>query len=129
MKYKHSKKFYDTRYIKYKEEMRRLGIVPVKKGAFIATYEAIAETSYNPMKDIIYSAQYSTAYKNALAEKRALAAIGTKVKLEELKKMTTIDFADRYAADLAKAYRELRSKGVAGKDAALLISQQWFGSN
>ena len=39
-----------------------------------------------------------------------------------------MDFADRYAAELAKAYRELKSKGVAGKDAALLISQQWFGS-
>lgn len=128
MKYKHSTKFYDTRYAKYKSEMNRLGIIPVKKGAFISTYEALSKSSKNPMKDIIYSAQYGTSYKTALAEKRALADIGIKTKLEDLKKMTTYDFADQYAIQLSKAYRDLRSKGTSGKDASLLISQQWFGS-
>lgn len=129
MKYKHSKKFYDTRYAKYKTEMKKLGITPVKKGAFVSAYDSLAEVSKNPMKDIIYSAQYGTHYKNALAEKRALASIGIKVKLEDLKKMTTYDFADTYATQLATAYRDLKTKGITGKDAALIISQQWFGSN
>lgn len=129
MKYKHSQKFYDTRYNKYRAEMKRLGLVPVKKGAFISAYDSIAEKSKNPMKDIIYSSQYGTAYKYALAEKRALANIGTKVKLEDLKKMTTQEFADKYATELYNARRSLLAAGKHPSEVALLISQQWFGSN
>ncbi len=129
MKYKHSKKFWTTRYNKYKAEMKRQGLTPVKKGAFISTYEALAPTSNNPMKDIIYSAKYGTAYKNALAEKRALENIGIKVKLESLKKMTTYEFADTYSKDIGRAYRAARAAGASARDAKLLISQQWFGSN
>lgn len=129
MKYNHSKQFWTTRYNKYKVEMKRQGLVPVKKGAFIATYEALAETSKNPMKDIIYSAKYGTAYKNALAEKRALQNIGIKAKLEDLKKMTTYDFANMYSTELGKAYRAARASGLSATDTKLLISQMWFGSN
>lgn len=129
MKYKHSNKFWTTRYDKYKTEMKRQGLVPVKKGEFISTYEALADTSKNPMKDIIYSAKYGTAYKNALAEKRALSSIGIKAKLEDLKKMTTYEFADMYSSDLGKAYRAARAAGATAAEAKLLISQQWFGSN
>jgi hypothetical protein len=129
MRYKHSKQFWSTRYNKYKDEMNRQGLTPVKKGAFISTYEALAPTSKNPMKDIIYSAKYGTAYKNALAEKKALEGVGIKVKLEELKKMTTYDFADKYSKDLGRAYRAARAAGKSAKEAKLLISQQWFGSN
>ena len=129
MKYKHSKQFWTTRYNKYKVEMKRQGLVPVKKGAFISTYEALAKTSKNPMKDIIYSAKYGTAYKNALAEKKALSNIGIKVKLESLKKMTSYEFADRYSSDLGRAYRAARATGATATEAKLLISQQWFGSN
>lgn len=129
MKYKHSNKFWTTRYDKYKTEMKRQGLVPVKKGAFISTYEALADTSKNPMKDIIYSAKYGTAYKNALAEKRALSSIGIKAKLEDLKKMDTYEFADMYSSELGKAYRAARATGATAAEAKLLISQQWFGSN
>lgn len=129
MKYKHSKKFYDSRYKKYKAEMKKLGITPIKKGAFVSTYDALAEKSKNPMKDIVYSAQYSTKYKNALAEKKALSKVGINVKLEDLKKMSTYDFADMYANELAAAYRDERAKGSSAEAAKLLISQQWFGSN
>lgn len=129
MKYKHSNQFWTTRYNKYKVEMRRQGLIPVKKGAFISTYEALAKTSKNPMKDIIYSAKYGTAYKNALAEKRALSNIGIKAKLEDLKKMTTYEFADMYSSDLGRAYRAARATGATATEAKLLISQQWFGSN
>lgn len=128
MKYKHSQKFYDTRYNKYKATMKKLGIVPIKKGAFISAYDSIAEKSKNPMKDIIYSSQYGTAYNYALAEKKALANIGTKVKLEELKKMTTQEFADKYAIELYNVRRSLLAAGKSRSEVNLLISQQWFGS-
>lgn len=128
MKYKHSQKFYDTRYNKYKAEMKKIGIVPIKKGAFISAYDSIAEKSKNPMKDIIYSSQYGTAYNYALAEKKALANIGTKVKLEDLKKMTTQEFADIYSKELFEARRQLYAAGKSKSEVALLISQQWFGS-
>ena len=128
MKYKHSQKFYDTRYNKYKATMKKIGIVPIKKGAFIAAYDSIAEKSKNPMKDIIYSSQYGTAYNYALAEKKALAQLGTKVKLEDLKKMTTQEFADKYSKELYAARKQLFSQGKNKGEVALLISQQWFGS-
>lgn len=128
MKYKHSQKFYDTRYNKYKATMKKLGIVPIKKGAFISAYDSIAEKSKNPMKDIIYSSQYGTAYNYALAEKKALANIGIKVKLEDIKKMTTQEFAEEYSKELYIARRDLYAAGKSKSEAALLISQQWFGS-
>lgn len=128
MKYKHSQQFYNTRYNKYKATMKKLGIVPIKKGAFISAYDSIAEKSKNPMKDIVYSSQYGTAYNYALAEKKALAQIGTKVKLEELKKMTTQEFADKYAIELYNARKALFAAGKSRSEVALLISQQWFGS-
>lgn len=128
MKYKHSQEFYDTRYNKYKATMKKLGIVPIKKGAFISAYDSIAEKSKNPMKDIIYSSQYGTAYNYALAEKKALAQIGTKVKLEDLKKMTTQEFAEEYSKELFEARRQLYAAGKNKSEVALLISQQWFGS-
>lgn len=133
MKYKHSAKFYDNKYAKYQAEMAKQGLTPVSKGAFISTYESLAndtkKPSKNPMKDIIYSAKYQTSYKSAVAEKKALEKIGIKVKLEDLKTITTQDFANQYASELARAYRDLRASGKTGKEAALLISQQWFGSN
>lgn len=128
MKYKHTAKFYKTRYVKYKAAMKKLGIVPIKEGAFISTYDSIAEHSKTPMKDIIYSSQYGTAYNYALAEKKALSKAGIKVKLEELKKMTTQEFADKYSTELYNARKALLAAGKTKSEVALLISQQWFGS-
>ena len=108
--------------------MRKLGIVPIKEGAFISAYNSIAEVSKNPMKDIVYSAQYGTAYNYALAEKRALSNIGIKIKLEEVKKMTTHEFAERYSTEIYNARKMLFSEGKTKGEVAALISQQWFGS-
>lgn len=133
MKYKHSDSYYDSRYTKYELTMKGLGLTPVSKGNFISLYEQLAtdpkRPSKNPMKDIIYSARYATKYNTAIAEKKALEKVGIKVKLDDLKNMTTTDFADKYSAEIAKEYRKHRSAGSTGKEAALLISQQWFGSN
>lgn len=129
MKYKHTKKFYDTRYKIYKKEVAKIGGYALKKNEFISGYNALAGESKNVMKDLVYGSKYGTLYKTAIAEYRALKSAGIKgVKLENLKLITTQDFADSYATQLSAAYRNLRSQGVTGKDAAILISQQWFGS-
>lgn len=128
MKYKHSKKFYDTRYAVYKREVKKIGGFALKKNEFISGYNALSGESKNAMKDLVYGSKYGTSYKTAIAERRALSSVGIKAKLENLKLMTTQDFADVYATELTKGYRDLRAKGITGKDAALLISQQWFGS-
>lgn len=128
MKYKHTKKFYDERYKTYKREVARIGGYALKKNEFISGYNALAGESKNVMKDLIYGSKYGTTYKTAIAEYRALKSVGIKAKLEDLKLITTQDFADSYATQLSAAYRDLRSQGVTGKDAALIISQQWFGS-
>lgn len=136
MKYKHSAKFYKTRYNKYKAEMKKLGLPPMKEGSFISTYDAIAEKAaksktpvkVNPMKEIIYSARYGTNYNSAIAEKAALAKAGIKAKLEDLKKMTTQEFADKYATELYNTRRQLLAAGKTKSEVNLLISQQWFGS-
>lgn len=129
MKYKHTKKFYDTRYKVYKKEVAKIGGYALKKNEFISGYNALSGESKNVMKDLVYGSKYGTTYKTAVAEYRALKSVGIKgIKLEDLKLITTQDFADSYATQLSAAYRDLRSKGVTGKDAANIISQQWFGS-
>lgn len=129
MKYNHSKQFYDSRYNTYKKEVARIGGYALKKNEFISGYNALSGESKNVMKDLVYGSKYGTKYTAAIAEYRALKSVGIKgVKLEDLKLITTQDFADSYAPQLSAAYRSLRSQGITGKDAALLISQQWFGS-
>lgn len=128
MKYNHSKSFYDTRYSIYKARVRAIGGTVLKKNEFISAYNAISGESKNPMKDIVYGSKYGTRYATAVAEHKALKGAGIKVKLEDLKTMTTQDFAAIYAAELSKAYRELKASGATGAMAKTLISQQWFGS-
>lgn len=128
MKYKHSKEFYDKRYATYKKEVAKIGGFALKKSEFISSYNALAGESKNVMKDLVYGSRYGTAYNTALAEHRALKSVGIKASLKELKTITTQDFADKYSAELANAYRAERNKGLTGKDAAAIISQQWFGS-
>lgn len=126
--YNHSKQFYDTRYKTYKREVKKIGGFALKKNEFISGYNALSGESKNVMKDLIYGSKYGTSYKTAVAEHKALKSVGIKVKLEDLKIITTQDFADTYSAQLSKGYRDLRARGITGKDAALIISQQWFGS-
>ena len=128
MSYKHSKKFYDSRYATYRKRVKAIGGTLLTKNEFKSAYEAISSESKNVMKDLVYGSKYGTKYNTAVAERRALRSAGIKATLEDLKTMTTQDFADMYAIQLANAYSELRRNGTSGKDAALLISQQWFGS-
>lgn len=128
MKSQHSKSFYDTRYAEYKKRVKASGGFVLSRNSFESAYEALQGTTKNVMKDLVYSAKYGTNYKTALAEFRALKSVGIKSSFKDLKLMTTQDFADTYVAELNKGYRDLRAQGITGKDAATIISQQWFGS-
>jgi hypothetical protein len=129
MKYKHSKEFWNEKYRNYKSRVRAIGGTALTKDNFKSAYDALAgEGNKQIMRDLVYGSKYSTKYATAVAEHRMLKSAGIEVKLKELKMMETSDFADRYQSELLAAYRDMKSKGITGKDAKLLISQQWFGS-
>lgn len=128
MKSQHSKKFYDTRYAEYRKRVMAVGGFVLNRNSFESAYEALQGSTKNVMRELVYSSQYGTTYKTALAEFRALKSVGIKASFKNLKTITTQDFAATYSAELNKGYRDLRAKGITGKDAATIISQQWFGS-
>ena len=126
--YKHSQNFYDKAYKTYVNKVSAIGGIPLKKNTFRSAYDALKGEGKQPMAELVYSSKYSTKYKTALAEYKMAKSMGTKVKLEDLKQMTTQDFADYYAADLRKTYDDLKAKGITGKAAAKAVSNMWFGS-
>lgn len=128
MTYKHSAKFYNEKYNTYRKEVLRIGGTPLNKNTFISAYESLQTETKTVMKDLIYSSKYGTSYKTALAEYQALKRVGLTESLKDLKLMTTQDFAAAYSAQLAKAYKDAIRAGATSSGAALLISQQWFGS-
>lgn len=127
-KYQHTTKFYNEKYNTYKKEVLKIGGVALSKNSFISAYEGLKAESKNVMKDLVYSSKYGTNYKTALAEYRALKRVGLSESLDNLKVMTTQDFAATYAAELSRAYKDAIKSGATSSGAALLISQQWFGS-
>ena len=126
--YKHTTKFYNNAYKKYTAQVRNIGGIPLKKSTFRSAYDALKAEGKQPMKELVYGSKYSTRYQTALSEYRMAKSMGAKVKLEDLKKMTTQDFADMYANELRNTYDDLKKKGITGKAAAKAISNMWFGS-
>ena len=127
--YKHTRQFYNKKYLAYKKEVKRIGGIPLNKNTFISAYDSLQTESKTVMKDLVYSSKYGTSYKTALAEYQALKRVGLTETLEGLKTMTTQDFAAAYANELSKAYKDAIAAGATSAGAASLISQQWFGSN
>lgn len=137
---KHTKRFMNRKYHEYLRDVKKIGGVPLKQNAFNSAYEAYMEENrqarlrgervVDPNKELVYASKYATRYKTAIAQKKELKAIGIKESLEDLKKMETTDFARKYAAELAKAYREQQALNptASGKDIGRIISQMWFGS-
>lgn len=128
MAYKHSTKFYDDKYTIYKREVSKIGGTILNKNTFISAYESLKTETKTVMKDLIYSSKYGTSYKTALAEYQALKRVGLTESFKDLKLMTTQDFAAAYSSQLSKAYKDAIKAGKDSSAAALLISQQWFGS-
>lgn len=137
---KHTKKFMKRKYMEYLTDVKKIGGTPLTQNNFQSAYEAYMEENrqarlrgervVDPNKELVYASKYSTRYKTALAEKRELRAIGITESLEDLKKMETTDFAKKYAAQLAQAYRDQQALNPtkSGKDIGRIISQMWFGS-
>lgn len=126
---KHTTKFYDKAYNKYKAKVKASGGIALNKSTFRSAYDALKLEGKQPMKELVYSSKYSTRYKTALAEYNIAKSMGTPIKLDDLKRMTTQDFADLYAGELRKTYDDLKAKGITGKAAAAIVSNLWFGSN
>ena len=126
--YKHTANFYNNKYAEYKRGVKAIGGTALNKNAFIEAYEYKQGQKKPIIKELIYDSKYGTKLKTAKAELKALKDIGISANLEDLKSMTTQDFAATYAAELSRAYKDAIKSGATSSGAALLISQQWFGS-
>lgn len=126
---KHTKKFYDKAYREYKAKIRGRGGVPISRNNFEANWDIEAgKGTKNIKKAIEYSTLYGTKYSAALAEYRILKSKGYKVKLEDLKSMTTQDFATIYRKEIDDYYDEQRKLGKSKDEARALVSETFFGS-
>lgn len=113
--------------------------------------------SDNPhtMRKVKYLLLYKTDYKTAIAELKFVreqekmaeeryyedmtqwyqdGEVGPKpekpkrMSFEELKNMSTVEFAELHKEEIKKRYYELRNQGLKGKEAQILISAELFGS-
>lgn len=132
MKNKHSNEFYVKKYMEIKEYADKKGIsFPYKSvREFQSDWNAIrADGVKNVDRAIKYGLQYSTDYKTALAEYKALKQSGIDtVKLKTLKEMKTREFAEEYSDQLSQMYHTKRAEGMTGDQAGAFISTYWFGS-
>ena len=127
--YKHTANFYNNKYAEYKRGVKAIGGTALNKNAFIEAYEYKQGQKKPIIKELIYDSKYGTKLKTAKAELKALKDIGISANLEDLKSMTTQDFADVYAKEIAKSFNDYRAAGKSLNDTYDLISQMWFGSN
>lgn len=135
LKYGHSASFYKDKYDKMKEWARSKGIILPWKDqvGFEVTYDDYRRRgSKNPISTMKYNIQYKTDLDTARAELQFIrsANIDDKVKLKELKNMTTQDFYNKYKDEI-ESYREELKKGygINSYQANKLISMHFFGSN
>lgn len=135
---KHSKQFWTDKFKEYKKSVKAIGGTALKKNAFISSYKSYMEENaklklrgekpLTPMKELVYGSRYGTKMSAVRAEYNQLKSIGIKVKMADLKEITTTDFAARYSAEIMNFYKDSKAKGKTAAEAKLLISQVWFGS-
>lgn len=133
MKYKHNEKFYRQRYKEIINFTKEKGIANPYKNIndFIFDYNDIqASGSKRVMYDLKYSLQYDTSREVARAEMRVLKELKLDkgVKIRDLKKMSTIEFASIYQDKIEDQYWSMRSQGLSSVQAKAFISNYWFGS-
>lgn len=129
---KHTEEFYMKKFMETRAYAENKGIsFPFRNvREFKSTWDAIrADGVKNVDKAIKYGLQYSTDYKTALAEYKALKQNGIdNVKLKSLKEMTTTEFAEQNKDTLMNMYHTKRAEGMTGDQAGAFISTYWFGS-
>lgn len=133
MKYKHSERYYREKYSEIVKFAKEKGINnPYKNlNEFRMDYNDIKDSgSKNVMYEMKYNLQYDTSIKTARQELGILKELGLEkgVKLKDLKKMSTQDFAAKYQEQIEDEYWQLRNSGVSASKAKFLISTYWFGS-
>lgn len=133
--YGHSADFYEKKYEKVKQWARSKKIqLPWKDqtGFEIAYDDYRRKGSKNPLSTIKYNLQYKTDLETAKAELQFIKAanINDKVKLKDLKSMTTQEFYDKYKNEIEDYRNELKKGyGINSYQANKLISMHFFGSN
>lgn len=129
----HSNAFYKKKYVELKQFAKSKGIKAPWRSIreFKSEWAAHqADGVHDITSKMKYDMQYDTGYKTALAELKAAKSAGIKdVKLKDLQKMTTTDFAEAHRNELDAMYRSAKAKGMTGKEAGAYISNYWFGSN
>ncbi len=133
MKYKHSINFYKKRYKEIKRFAKEKGIDNPYHNLsdFVFDYNYIqAEGSKNVMYDLKYDIQYDTKRETARAEMKVLKELKLDkgVKIKDLKKMSTQEFASIYQDKIEEQYWSMRSDGMSSVSAKAFISTYWFGS-
>lgn len=125
----HTENFYKSRYNKYKKKVKSLGLTPkYDYWQFSDIWDTLAaEGNKRVFDQIIYSERFSTGYKTALAELKIARWTNTPVTLEQLKSMSTQDFAEMFKEYIDQTYNSWKDR-VGSKAAKLLVSQVYFGS-
>lgn len=125
----HTESFYKSRYNKYKKKIKGLGLTPkYDYWQFSDIWDSLAaEGNKRVFDQIIYSERYSTGYKTALAELRISRLANKPMTLEQLKSMSTHDFADMFRDAIDQTYNEWKDR-AGSKVAKMMVSQVYFGS-
>ncbi len=87
-------------------------------------YIAIKEEGVtNITGEMKYGMKYQTHYKTARAERSMLKGLDVNdVKLQDLKEMSTTEFAERYEKEIMQSYKTYRAQGMTAKEAGALVS-------
>lgn len=130
---KHSDEFYKNKYQQLKDYARSRGIRDPYRSwrDFKSDYLEVASTGDKKvMKTMKYNLEYNTDYKTALKAYQTLKKENKDedIKLRDIKKMTTREFAHDYKDLIMKTYRDKLSEGVKASEAGAFISNYWFGS-
>lgn len=127
MKYKHSEAFYKKQYLKYNGQVNHSLFKNFDE--FRESYKRAEAKGYKDItKNFVYETKYEIDYNTYVAERDMMKKIGKKVPKKELLNMTTTEFAEKYNEEIQHVYKSYLRQGKTGSEAAILISEYFFGS-
>ena len=124
---RHSTDFYVQKYKEIKGYILDKGLDDPYSNLtdFINDYESMRrEGSKNVMKDLKYFSQHETSYKTARAMLAKAREFGSDLKLEDLKDMSTREFAELYYDQIKAEMKGFKTSSAA----AMYIGRTWYGS-
>lgn len=129
-KTEHSQEFYQKKFNELQAYATAKGLpfpfrsVRALQSTWIANQEAGTK---NIDKTIKYNMQYSMNFKSALSAYKMAKKYKKQMKLEDIKKLTTTEFAQMFQPEIENEYKNIL-KTTTAKKAGEFISQNWFGS-